>query len=255
MHYNYNTILSFVIEILKGVTKKPWHLTRLMALVLMLRGMLLLKQAGLSGMARGAATIDQEKTFIGQLQRAHRLMKNAKVSRWDLAHGLYRYMTQNLKTVVIAVDWTDNGYFKVLEACVVIEGRGIPFYSIAVHRDELAGRQTTLELTMWYALCALRLDGQTLRVVADRGFAKFDFIGKSPLYPYMHLVLRLKGSMILTWGTISGPLKEWPLYKGEVVRIEQAYLGKESTKSSRPCVSRTCPIKPIPSIWPARKRI
>ena len=65
MHYNYNTILGFVIEILKGVAKKPWHLTRLMAFVFMLRGMLLLKQASLSGLARDAATIDQEKTFSG----------------------------------------------------------------------------------------------------------------------------------------------------------------------------------------------
>lgn len=237
MHYNYNTILNFVVEILQGSTKKRWHLTRLKAFVLLLRGLLLLKQASLSGMGRGAATIDKEKTFIGEMQRAHRLIKNTQVKSWDLAQGLYRYMTQNLKEVLIAVDWTDVGDFKVLEASLLVAGRGIAFYSLAVHRHELVGRQTTLERTMCYALCALRRPGQVLRVVVDRGFAKFDFIGKSPLYPDMYLIVRLKGSMILTWGSIRGALRQWPLYAGEVVRIEQAYLGQEAQVVTAVCLA------------------
>lgn len=129
------------------------------------------------------------------------------------------------------------GYFKVLEACLQVDGRGIPFYSLPLHQDELKGRQTTIELTIWYALIAMRQEGQTLIVAADRGFAKFDWIGESAFYPFMHLIIRLKRSMILTWGTICGPLQEWPLYPGEVVEIEKAYLGQQAEIVTSICMA------------------
>ena len=79
---------------------------------------------------------------------------------------------------------------------------------------------------MWYALIAMRQAGQTLLVTVDRGFAKFDWV-ESPLYPFMHCP-RLKRSTLLTWGTIRGPLHAWPLYPGEVVKIEEAALGQDA---------------------------
>ncbi len=125
----------------------------------------------------------------------------------------------------------------MLEASLEVEGRGIPIYGIFVHEEELKNRQTTIELTMWYALIAMRQEGQTLIIAADRGFAKFDWVGASRLYPFMHLVIRLKRSMILTWGTISGQLQEWPLYPNEVVEIEQAKLGKEGQVVTAICLA------------------
>jgi hypothetical protein len=94
-------------------------------------------------------------------------------------------------------------------------------YSIFVHKDDLKHRQTLVELTMWYALIAMRQAGQTLLVTVDRGFAKFGWVGASPLYPFMHLLLRLKRSTLLTWGTIRGhstpgrsiPARSWRLKK------------------------------------------
>jgi len=35
---------------------------------------------------------------------------------------------QELSRVLIAVDWTDDGQYKVLEASLVMEGRAIPLY-------------------------------------------------------------------------------------------------------------------------------
>lgn len=43
---------------------------------------------------------------------------------------------------------------------------------------------------MWSALIAMRQAGQTFLVTVDRGCAKFDGVGESPLYPFMHLLLR-----------------------------------------------------------------
>jgi hypothetical protein len=234
--YSYSTVLGVVTTIL-GHQAGAMHQARCKALAWLLQGLLLWRAATLSGMGRGVALANEEKTLMGQLQRAHRLMKNEQFDAWATAAALYRYATQDLTEVLLAVDWTDDGVYKVLEASLVIEGRAIPLYCLAVHQDEYAGRQTTLELTMWYALMALRRDGQTLVVVADRGFAKFAWLGACPEYPWIHLVIRLKANTILTWDDISAPLRQWPLWAGETVQIEQARLGVKQQVVSGLCLA------------------
>lgn len=236
MHYDYTMLWTFVSTLFSGL-RVGEHAARVTATATLLQGLLLLKQATLSGMGRGAALLDTDKQFMSQLKRAHRLMKNAAWEAWDVGSALYGQMTAGLASVVISVDWTTVGRFMVLEASLVVGGRGIPFYAIAVLTEEWKGRQTTIELSMWYALAAMRRDGQTLYVVVDRGFAKMDWIGPSELYPYIHLLVRLKRSMILTWGTVSGALGEWPLYPGEVVMIEQATLGRREPEETGFCLA------------------
>ena len=236
MAYHFTILFPFVSLILRS-TQATGHTARSKALTVLLQGLLCLQQASLSGMSRGVAVVSAEKSFRGQLKRAHRLMKNAQIDTWATGAALFAHMTQNLQQVGIAVDWTALGAFRVLEACLIVEGRGVPFYSICVHKEELKHRQTLVELTMWYALIAMRQAGQTLLVAVDRGFAKFDWVGESPLYPFMHLLLRLKRTTLLTWGTIQGPLHAWPLYPGEVVEIDHAALGQDGQVVTAVCLA------------------
>ena len=236
MASHFTILFPFVSMILRS-TQATGHTARSKALTVLLQGLLCLQQASLSGMSRGVAVVYAEKSFRGQLKRAHRLMKNAQIDTWATGAALFAHMTQNLQQVSIAVDWTALGAFRVLEACLIVEGRGVPFYSICVHKEELKHRQTLVELTMWYALIAMRQAGQTLLVAVDRGFAKFDWVGESPLYPFMHLLLRLKRTTLLTWGTIQGPLHAWPLYPGEVVEIDHAALGQDGQVVTAVCLA------------------
>jgi hypothetical protein len=236
MAYHFTILFPFVSKILRS-TQATGHTARSKALTMLLQGLLCLHQASLSGMSRGVAVVYAEKSFRGQLKRAHRLMKNAQIDTWATGAALFAHMTQNLQQVGIAVDWTALGAFRVLEACLIVEGRGVPFYSICVHKEELKHRQTLVELTMWYALIAMRQAGQTLLVAVDRGFAKFDWVGEAPLYPFMHLLLRLKRTTLLTWGTIQGPLHAWPLYPGEVVEIDHAALGQDGQVVTAVCLA------------------
>jgi hypothetical protein len=236
MAYHFTILFPFVSMILRS-TQATGHTARSKALTVLLQGLLCVQQASLSGMSRGVAVVYAEKSFRGQLKRAHRLMKNTQIDTWATGAALFAHMTQNLQQVGIAVDWTALGAFRVLEACLIVEGRGVPFYSICVHKEELKHRQTLVELTMWYALIAMRQAGQTLLVAVDRGFAKFDWVGESPLYPFMHLLLRLKRTTLLTWGTIQGPLHAWPLYPGEVVEIDHAALGQDGQVVTAVCLA------------------
>jgi hypothetical protein len=236
MAYHFSILFPFVSTILHS-TVATGHTARSKALTLLLQGLLVFQQASVSGMGRGIAVLYEEKSFRGQLKKAHRLLKNEKIATWETGAAFFAHLTQELPQVCLAVDWTTLGAFRVLEACLIVEGRGIPFYSIFVHQDDLKHRQTLVELTMWYALIAMRQAGQTLLVAVDRGFAKFDWVGESPQYPFMHLVLRLKRTTLLTWGTIRGHLDEWPLYPGENVEIEQAALGYDAQVVTAVCLA------------------
>ena len=236
MAYHFTILFPFVSMILRS-TQATGHTARSKALTVLLQGLLRLKQASLSGMGRGVAVVYPEKSFRGQLKRAHRLLKNTQIDTWATGAALFAHMTQNLQQVGIAVDWPALGAFRVLEACLIVEGRGVPLYSICVPKEELKHRQTLVELTMWYALIAMRQAGQTLLVAVDRGFAKFAWVGASPLYPFMHLLLRLKRTTLLTWGSMRGARHAWPLYAGEVVEITEAALGQDGQVVTAVCLA------------------
>src|SRR5215813_1390033 len=169
MHYDYTMLRDFVASLFSD-TEMGAHAARVTATATLLQGLLFTKQATLSGMGRGAALLDGQTRFVSQLKRAHRLMKNEAWDARAIGTALYRQMTAGLTAVTIAVDWTQVGAFMVLEACLVVDGRGIPFYALAVPAAELAGQQTWTELHMWYARTAMRTEGQTLYVLVDRGF-------------------------------------------------------------------------------------
>jgi hypothetical protein len=78
-------------------------------------------------MGRGAALLDEQKTFSGQLKRAFRFLNNPQFDPWEVGNALFGRLTQGLKRVLIAVDWTQVGDFMILEATLVVAGRGIPF--------------------------------------------------------------------------------------------------------------------------------
>ena len=139
---------------------------RVKAIEEMLEGLMNLKEATLSGISRGATLLDGEKKFSSQLKRIHRLIKNEKWDIWESGKAFYQHLTKKLEKVIISVDWTKVGYYWVLEACLVAEKRGIPFYSIAVQQEEMKGRQTTIEMSMWYALEAMRGEKQEVIIVA-----------------------------------------------------------------------------------------
>ena len=210
MLVDYDSLVNEISRVLSKC-RLAAHQARVKALSTLLQGMLLLCEASLSGMGRGAAWLDEEKTFGGQLKRAFRFLNNPHFDPWEVGKALFDHLTEGLKEVLIAVDWTHVGDFMILEASLVVDGRGIPFFSLSVPRSEMKGRQRTLELSRDYALAALRRPGPTLYPLVDRGFAAMEYLGPSELYPWMRRVTRLKATMILHWDNVSAPLPEWPL--------------------------------------------
>src|SRR5512134_59514 len=225
MRVEYDSLVDELSKVLSHC-RLAAHRARVKALSTLLQGLLVVGEASLSGMGRGAALLDDEKTFRGQLKRAFRLLNNPQFDPWEVGKALFDRLTERCQAVLMAVDWTQVGNFMLLEASLVVAGRGIPLFSVSVPKSEIKGRQRTLELSMEYALAAMRRPGQTVYTLVDRGFAALDYLGPSERYPWMRRVRRLKATMILHWDSISAPLSEWPLYDGEVVEIPVARLGR-----------------------------
>jgi hypothetical protein len=112
-HYTYSIALWSVTTLYQQ-HQGMIHQTRLKALAYLLQGLMVLRQASLSGMGRGVVLAHPATTFRGQLQRAHRLIKNPQLDSWEAGAALFAYATQNLKPPVISVDWTKDGYYSRL---------------------------------------------------------------------------------------------------------------------------------------------
>jgi hypothetical protein len=65
MHYHFTILFAFVSRIVKS-TLPTGHTARTKAVTLLLQGLLVFKQARLSGMGRGVVVIYEEKRFRGQ---------------------------------------------------------------------------------------------------------------------------------------------------------------------------------------------
>src|SRR5512143_3643759 len=226
MRVEYDSLVDELSRVL-STCRLAAHRARVKALSSLLQGLLVLGEASLSGMGRGAALVDEQKTFRGQLKRAFRLLNNPHFDPWDVGKALFDRLTEGHKAVLMAVAWTHVGDCMLWEASLVVEGRGIPLFSLSVPKSESKGRQRTLELSMEYALAAMRRPGQTVYTLVDRGFAALDYLGPSGLYPWMRRVTRLTATMILHWDRVSAPLGEWPLYEGERVAIPECRVGRK----------------------------
>jgi len=144
MAYHLSILFPFVSMLLRS-TQATGHVARSKALTRFRPGLLVCRQANLSGLGRGGAVVYEEKSFRGQRTKAHRLVKNDPRATWDTGAALLAHLTQDLTQVCLAVAGTALGAFRVLEACLIVQGRGLPWYSIFVHKDERKQRHTLVE--------------------------------------------------------------------------------------------------------------
>jgi hypothetical protein len=67
--------------------------------------------------------------------RAFRFLNNPQFDPWEVGNALFGRLTQGLKGVLIAVDWTQVGDFMILEATQVRNtGRSTGAWSCLVRR-------------------------------------------------------------------------------------------------------------------------
>ena len=111
---------------------------------------------------------------VNKGKRASRLYNNLNISLDDIARALLRAVTVNLTDVIVAVDWTEFGSWKILKAAIVAKGRGIPIYWKAV--KDGSRRMADVEVELCDKLLQLLPAAKRLLILGDRGFDSADLV-------------------------------------------------------------------------------
>ena len=104
------------------------HRARLKAVSTLLQGLLLLCEASLLGMGRGAVLVDEEKSFGGQLQRVFRFLNNPRFDPWEVGNALFGRLTQGLKQVLCGAVLAHVGATCYLACHPDYVGEALSFY-------------------------------------------------------------------------------------------------------------------------------
>ena len=211
-----NFYREFLDELFQGHVFEKYN--RIDKIETFLKGSLETGKTGLSGMARGVS-LEKESRFESELKNIYRLLNHQEWDDFEIGKRLYQKVTKRMKEVTIAVDWTQVGRMMVLESCLILEGRGIPFYCKSVLKEDYKGISSTMEFSMEYALLSMSLSHQQLYVIADRGFAKLDSLGPSSSYPRLHRITRVKKTGFLNGMESVDSFKNGRCTKGSLCRL------------------------------------
>jgi predicted XRE-type DNA-binding protein len=111
---------------------------------------------------------------VNRGKRIGHLLANLNISIDDIAQALLKALTANMTDVIIAIDWTEFGSWKILQAAVVARGRAIPVFWKAVKDGRR--RMADVEIQVCEKLIAMTPPGKRLLLLGDRGFDSAEFV-------------------------------------------------------------------------------
>jgi transcriptional regulator with XRE-family HTH domain len=160
-------ISSLVGALLPGVLWK----SRMKSLVAAVMGLILSGRASLWEMASRAPG---KAKAVNRGKRIWRLFQNREIDVEEIAGALLLTVTRNVQDVVVAIDWTEFGRWKILKAAVVTRSRGIPIYWKTVKDGNR--RMAEVEMELCDALIRRLPPGKRLLILGDRGFHSAELV-------------------------------------------------------------------------------
>jgi hypothetical protein len=113
------------------------------------------------------------------IKRVSRFVTNNHVNIAEGCRGLIRIAANSSGgCLLVAVDWVDIGRYKVLKAAVPIRGRAVPILFAAYPKWRLKRSQNAFEEAFFELLASLVPPRTWTVVIADRGFARAELVGK-----------------------------------------------------------------------------
>ena len=162
----YDSVLARVSELLGGVLR----FSQVKTLAALVTGLIIADKAVSALIGRA---IPGSATGKSKVRRAWRFGGNSRVDWGAVGKALLVHLTQEVTDVVIALDWTDMGKWKVLTSAVVTPHRGIPVLWTVI---DSSVRMADAELAHVKQLQSLMPAGKRICLLADRGFDSAAFI-------------------------------------------------------------------------------
>ena len=142
------------------------------------------------------------------IKRVSRFVRNSRVVMAEGCRGLIALAAKAAgRCLVVAVDWVDNGPYKVLKAAVPIRGRAVPILFAVYPKWRLKKSQNAFEEAL-FELLAILVPARTWTIiVADRGFARGDLVGRLRGLGMNH-VIRVNAKVRFTSDQFDGLLSQ-----------------------------------------------
>jgi len=123
--------------------------------------------------------METDTTAKYNIRRVSRFVRNRRVSIAEGCRGLVAIAAKAAgRCLVVAVDWVDVGRYKVLKAAVPIRGRAVPILFGVYPKWRLKKSQNAFEEAFFELLASLLPARTWTIIVADRGFARAELVGK-----------------------------------------------------------------------------
>jgi plasmid maintenance system antidote protein VapI len=164
-------IVSLISALTEALLPGVLWRNRMNSLVAAVVGLIL---AGKANMWEMGVKAPGQALEVNKGKRIYRLFNNLNINLDEVARALLRVLTVNVTDVIVAIDWTEFGSWKILKAAVVAQGRGIPVYWKAVKDGRR--RMAEVELEFCDTLLQLVPSGKRLCIIGDRGFDSAEIV-------------------------------------------------------------------------------
>jgi len=135
------------------------------------------------------------------IKRVSRFVTNHHVNIAEGCRGLIRIAANSSGgCLVVAVDWVDIGRYKVLKAAVPIRGRAVPILFAAYPKWRLKESQNAFEEAFFELLASLVPPRTWTVIIADRGFARAELVGKLRELQLNHVIRVSSGATFTAKG-------------------------------------------------------
>lgn len=190
------------------------------------QGLLYRGRAGLAEIARG---MRDRTTVRHRIKRIERFVTNDRIDLRSVFEGLAKWILPPGGEVVVALDWTTLGEFKLLCANVVVARRAVPLAWHVMRSGEFSEQTKSRNHAEEQLIELLReCLGQCRWVlVADRGFARADLFKKLDQWGIRY-VIRACGNPWVYAGRYEGELDSLPRAPGGVRRYDSVRYHKSA---------------------------
>ena len=161
-------------------------------------GLLRSRQVGQAAIARGMRDLT---TVRHRIKRIWRFCKNDNIQCAKVFAALAQWIcAQCSATLVVALDWTDLGDYKMLAAKVAVCSRAVPIAWTVVRKGEFSAErksQNTVEERLIRELKGI-LDGRAWILVADRGFRRAALLRKLNRWDIRYIIRAATNTWVKT---------------------------------------------------------
>ena len=207
-------------------------------------GLLHRGRVGLAEIARG---MRDHTTPRHRIKRLWRFASNPRIQLPPVFLGLIQWMLSPDRPVVVALDWTTVGEFRLLCANVVVARRAVPLAWRVVRTGEFSEQIKSRNDAEEQVIAFLReaLADYSWVLVADRGFARADLFKKLSEWGIRY-VIRACGNPWVKTQEYEGPLDSFPRGAGRARRYEKVWYHRRAQVPVNLVVTHE---EPAPEPW------